>query len=129
MMKAEMETTTAATAAASAGTNRFFGVFATHSPESCPLNKKESRDAFMQVEARLEPLLERSGARLAGFYMSVLEHQWTIILEATSAHEIEDMCIKSGISAFNTVKIVPLTDFRAVMSRLEKSAQGAPEGS
>jgi hypothetical protein len=122
MMNAETATKTKAkantAATADSATKRIFGVFATHSPESCPLNKAESREAFMQVESKLTPLLDRSGGRLVGFYMSVLEHQWTIILEAASAHDIEDMCIKSGISAFNTVKIVPLTDFKAVMSKL-----------
>jgi hypothetical protein len=49
--------------------------------------------------------------------MAVLEHEWFIILEANSAHNIEQICIDSGISSFNTVKIVPLTSFHDVVSK------------
>ena len=51
----------------------------------------------------------------------MLEHEWVIIVEADSAHEIETMCIEAGISAFNTVKIVPLNNFDVVMKRIRGS--------
>jgi hypothetical protein len=41
-----------------------------------------------------------------------------IIIEAESPHEIEAMCIEAGISAFNTVKIVPLSNFDIVMKKI-----------
>jgi uncharacterized protein with GYD domain len=99
-----------------------FGVFATHSPESCPLNNKENRDTFMNIGEKLKMATSKHNvAKVVGFYMSVLEHQWVIIVEADSAHEIETMCIDVGISAFNTVKIVPLNNFDVVMERIQKS--------
>jgi len=51
--------------------------------------------------------------------MSVLEHQWIIIMDATSAHDIEQLCITVGISAISTVKIVPMNDFKKAVSRLK----------
>jgi hypothetical protein len=99
-----------------------FGVFATHSPESCPLNNKHSRDALIQIDDKIKNITEKFHVRkIHGFYLSVLEHQWTIIVEADSAHEIETMCIEVGISAFNTVKIVPLNNFDVVMKRIRSS--------
>ena len=56
--------------------------------------------------------------RMVAFYMSVLEHQWIIIVEAGNAHDVENLCIESGISAYNTVKIVPLNSFEIVMRRI-----------
>ena len=53
--------------------------------------------------------------------MTVLEHEWFIIIEANSAHKLEQICIETGISSFNTVKIVPLTDFHEVVSKLDQS--------
>jgi hypothetical protein len=53
----------------------------------------------------------------------VLEHEWTIIVEAENAHGIESLCIESGISAFSTVKIVPLTDFKVILSKMKGSPQ------
>jgi len=96
-----------------------FGVFATHSPESCPLNNKRSRDTLIQIDDKIKSITEKFHVKkIHGFYMSVLEHQWVIIIEAESAHEIETMCIEAGISAFNTVKIVPLNNFDEVMKRI-----------
>jgi uncharacterized protein with GYD domain len=99
-----------------------FGVFATHSPESCPLNNKTSRDTMIQIDDKVKSITEKFHVRkIHGFYLSVLEHQWVIIVEADSAHEIENMCIEAGISAFNTVKIVPLNNFDVVMKRIKGS--------
>jgi uncharacterized protein with GYD domain len=99
-----------------------FGVFATHSPESCPLNNNQNRDTFTHIDEKLKMATSKYNiSRVVGFYMSVLEHQWVIIVEADNAHEIETMCIEVGISAFNTVKIVPLNNFDVVMERIKKS--------
>ncbi len=96
-----------------------FGVFATHSPESCPLNNRNSKKTFLAIENKLKKNLKKFHiAKVMGFYMSVLEHEWIIILDAKSAHDIENLCIAVGISSLSTVKIVPLNDFRVAMKRL-----------
>ena len=104
---------------------QLFGVFVTHSPESCPLNNQESSKAFAEIEGKLKPdsLAKYRIARVLGFYLSVLEHEWVIIIESESAHEIETFCIEAGISKFNTVKIVPLNNFDAVMSRVRRAGR------
>lgn len=51
--------------------------------------------------------------------MSVLEHEWIIIMDASSAHDIEQLCITVGISAISTVKIVPMNDFKKAVNRLK----------
>ena len=96
-----------------------FGVFAIHSPESCPLNNKKSKDTFLKIEKKLQNSIKNHAIdKLLGFYMSVLEHEWIIILEAKSAHDIETMCIDVGISATSTVKIVPLNEFSKVIKKI-----------
>lgn len=96
-----------------------FGVFATHSPESCPLNNDHSKQIFLGIDKKLKDGLKKHNIdKLVAFYMSVLEHQWVIILDAKNAHDIETMCIDVGISATNTVKIVPLSEFSTVINRV-----------
>lgn len=51
--------------------------------------------------------------------MSVLEHEWIIILDAKNAHYIENLCIAVGISSMSTVKIVPINDFTKVVNKLK----------
>ena len=54
-----------------------------------------------------------------GFYVSVLEHKWVIIIDAKNAHDIEQLCINVGISAISTVKIVPINDFNKMVTKFE----------
>lgn len=96
-----------------------FGVFATHSPESCPLNNKDSKRIFLGIEGKLKDNLKKFNiSKVVGFYMSVLEHQWIIILDAKTAHDIEQFCISVGISTISTVKIVPINDFAVTAKKL-----------
>lgn len=96
-----------------------FGVFAVHSPESCPLNNDQSKYVFMQIESKMKSKLSTlSVKRVIGFYMSVLEHRWIIIFEAANAHDVETLCIEAGISKYNTIKIVPLNNFDVVRNKM-----------
>lgn len=96
-----------------------FGVFAIHSPESCPLNNSRSKKIFMDIQNKLKDSMKKHHIiKFVNFYMSVLEHEWIIILDARQAHDIEQFCIDVGISSISTVKIVPMSDFRDVMKRL-----------
>lgn len=52
--------------------------------------------------------------------MSVLEHEWMIIFEAESTHNIESLCIEAGIASFNTVKIVALRKYEDVQNKIKK---------
>jgi hypothetical protein len=99
-----------------------FGVFAVHSPESCPLNNETSKEIFLKINEKLQDSIRKHNIeKLVGFYMSVLEHEWIIILDAKNAHDIETMCIDVGISATSTVKIVPLNEFTKVIERISKT--------
>jgi hypothetical protein len=101
-----------------------FGIFATHSPESCPMNNQISKKIFMQIEDKIRSNFEKYSIKdIVGFYMSVLEHQWIIIVSAQNAHEIESMCIEAGISSYNTVKIVPLNSFDMVIEKLKNKKE------
>lgn len=99
--------------------NKLFGVFASHSPESCPLNNNKNKEIFKEIDKKLRSNSDKYGVQdINGFYMSVLEHEWIILVRANSAHDIEQLCIESGISSYSTVKIVPLTDYHDVLNRI-----------
>lgn len=97
-----------------------FGVFAVHHPESCPLNNTKSRKIFLDLQSKMKLNAKKHNiTKINAFYMSVLEHQWIIILDAKNAHDIEQFCISVGISSTSTVKIVPIKDFRDVAKTLK----------
>jgi|SRR2546425_7078355 len=95
------------------------GVFAVHSLESCPLNNQKSRKIFLEIQNKMKAHVRKLNiTEVIGFYMSVLEHEWIIILDAKTAHDIEQLCIAVGISTISTVKIVPMNDFKVAVKRL-----------
>ena len=97
-----------------------FGVFAIHSPESCPMNNQRSKEIFLAIGEKIDTnFKEHNIDKVVAFYMSVLEHEWIIILDAKSAHDIEQFCIAVGISSISTVKIVPINDYSVVVKKLK----------
>jgi hypothetical protein len=71
------------------------------------------------VNRACDPTAQYNVQEISGFYMSVLEHEWFILVHSESVHGIEQLCIESGISTFNTVKIVPLTNYQDVLERIQ----------
>ena len=97
-----------------------FGVFAQHSPESCPLNNKKSKTIFVNIKNKMDSKMKNYHIdKIIGFYMSVLEHEWVIIFDAKNAHEIEQLCIEVGISSISTVKIVPMSNYVDTLKRIQ----------
>lgn len=108
-------------------TSLLFSVTAVHSPESCPLNNDDSLEIFLQLGTKIRQNLKKFGiAKAPDFYLSVLEHQWTLIVEAKNAHDIEKFCIEIGISKYHTIKIVPLSKYVDVVKKIHdrKRASG-----
>ena len=92
-----------------------FGVFSIHSPEACPLNNHANRLVGMKILEKMNDVKKRFRIKeIRGFYASVLEHQFVIILDAQDAHNVEKMVIEVGLSKFNTLKIVPLNEFAQI---------------
>jgi len=80
----------------------------------------KSKKIFKELKNKNEPNISRFNVkRVVAFYISVLEHEWVIILDAESVHDIEQLSIAVGISLFNSVKIVPLRYFDEVIKKLE----------
>jgi hypothetical protein len=97
-----------------------FGVFAVHSPESCPLNNKTSKKIFLSIKSKMDSNMKKFHInKVVGFYMSVLEHEWIIIFDAESAHDIEQLCIVTGISSISTIKIVPMNNFTDAIDKIK----------
>ncbi|MGZ5501721.1 MAG: hypothetical protein ACXWEW_11285 [Nitrososphaeraceae archaeon] len=85
------------------------------------MNNVESKKVFLVIKDKLEKSKSKYGVKnIEAFYMSVLEHEWMIIFEAESAHDIESLCIEAGIGSFNPVKIVGLKRYDDVHSKIGK---------
>ena len=99
-----------------------FGVFAVHSPELCPLNNEKSKQIFMKLKTKMDVEMKKYNiSKIVEFYMSVLEHEWIIVIDAVHAHDIEKLCIDVGISSISTVKIVPMNLYSDTIKKFDAS--------
>jgi len=99
-----------------------FGVFAIHSPESCPINNEDNKKIFMKLGEKLETESKKyDNVTVMEFYMSVLEHEWMIIIDAINAHDIEKLCMDVGISSLSTVKIVPMNLYSDTLKKFQSN--------
>jgi len=99
-----------------------FGVFAIHSPELCPLNNEKSKQIFVKLKTKMDVEMKKYNiSKIVEFYMSVLEHEWIIVIDAVHAHDIEKLCIDVGISSISTVKIVPMNLYSDTIKKLDAS--------
>ena len=56
------------------------------------MNNLESKKVFLEIKDKLEKNKSKYRVKnIESFYMSVLEHEWMIIFEAESTHDIESM--------------------------------------
>jgi len=99
-----------------------FGVFAVHSPESCPINNEKSKKIFMKLKENMKHEMKKYNInKIVEFYMSVLEHEWIIVIDAVHAHDIEKLCIDVGISSLSTVKIVPMNLYDDTLKKFQSN--------
>ena len=90
-----------------------FGVYGSHTPETCPLNNREIAEKVVAFAGSdLAGMAKKYKInQVLGQYHSGLEHTFLWIVDAEEAHLIEQFCIDTGVASFNTLKIVPLITF------------------
>ena len=106
-------------------TMALYGIWGSHTTESCPLNNANNRRAVLEVPSDLENVAKNYKInKIVGQYHSALEHTFLWVVDAEDPHLIERFCIEGGIAKFNAVKIVPLITFRDVVDKCKKVENG-----
>jgi hypothetical protein len=70
-----------------------YGIWGTHTVESCPLNNAESRKVVISAPADLEPFAKKYKInKIVGTFHSALEHNFLWVVDAEDPHLIEQFC-------------------------------------
>jgi hypothetical protein len=84
------------------------------------MNNEASKETFLKLKDRLDAEMKKYNInKIVEFYMSVLEHQWIIIIDAIHAHDIEKLCIDTGVASISIVKIVPLNRYEDITKKIQ----------
>jgi len=105
-----------------------YGIYGSHTTESCPLNNSQSRKIVLKTETDngLDDFAIKHKIRILEQYHSALEHNFLWTVESENAHQVERFMMESGWTGFNAVKIVPLGTYRNLVQtckRLEDSSK------
>ncbi len=92
-----------------------YGIFGGHSPENCPLNNSENRKLVIKLDAQLASIVEKTNVKIYQQYHSGLEHTFLWIVNAVDAHTVQNFAVESGWAKFNSLKIVPLIEYKDVV--------------
>ena len=97
-----------------------YGVYGSHTTESCPLNNQQTRKMVIEIGPQFKGVAEQAGVKVIGLYHSGLEHTFLWVLDAKDAQTIETLMIQAGVAKFNSLKIVPLTTFENVIEKCKQ---------
>jgi hypothetical protein len=98
-----------------------YGIYGSHTTESCPLNNIQSRKIVLEMAAEdLENIANKNRVKILEQYHSALEHTFLWTVDTEDAHLVERFMIETGWAAFNAVKIVPLGKYQNVIDACKK---------
>lgn len=97
-----------------------YGIYGSHTTESCPLNHAQNRKLVIEGGPKFQPLAEQAGVKVIGQYHSALEHTFLWVVDAKDAQTVEALMIEAGVAKFNAVTIVPLKTFEDVQKKCQQ---------
>lgn len=77
-----------------------------HNPENCAFRGDEEAERFASALARLEAT--SSGVTVRGSWVNRTGHELFVLVEAATAHAVEELLIESGLIAIGHTRILPL---------------------
>jgi len=99
-----------------------FGIYASHTTESCPLNNINTAKGLVQLTAADVKSLTKQYKinAILGQFHSALEHTFIWIVDAEAPHLIQQFCLAAKIASFNAIKIVPLITFNEALEEMKR---------
>ena len=93
----------------------YYGIYGTHTAETCPLFHEGNRKLLLEIAAGFEGMAAKHDIKLVSAWHSGLEHTFVWIVEAENAHSIQDLMVESGAGRFNSTTIVPMRTLENVV--------------
>ena len=97
-----------------------YGIYGSHTTESCPLNNQTSRKMVIEGGPHFKELAESVDVKVIGQYHSGLEHTFVWIVDAKDGHTVEKLMTQAGVHSFNALTIVPLNTFDGVIEKCKQ---------
>lgn len=93
----------------------------THPPNICPLANKASREAAVAGWKQIPSLAQKHGVNVLSFDHFDPEHFIRAMFEADSIEAVRDFAMEVGLTAWNDLKINPVTPVSELMDTMDKA--------
>ena len=82
-----------------------------HSPQQCPGVALEIRDRVLRMSETMEQVMQHHGCTFQGGWLGKSSHLTFVLIDAPSAHAVDDAMVDMGLAVWNTATIYPVITF------------------
>ncbi len=79
-----------------------------HNPQQCPGVALEIRDRVLRMSDTMEQVMQSHGCAFQGGWLGKSSHLTFVLLDAPSAHAVDDVIVDLGLAVWNTATIYPV---------------------
>jgi len=79
-----------------------------HSPQQCPGVALEIRDRVLRMAETMEEVMRGHGCALQGGWLGKSSHVTFLLVDAPSAHAVDDAMVDLGLAVWNTATMYPV---------------------
>ena len=79
-----------------------------HSPQQCPGVAMEIRDRVLRMSDTMEQVMQSHGCTFQGGWLGKSSHLTIVLIDAPSAHAVDDVMVDLGLAVWNTATIYPV---------------------
>ena len=79
-----------------------------HSPQQCPGVAMEIRDRVLRMSDTMEQVMQSHGCTFQGGWLGKSSHLTFVLIDAPSAHAVDDVMVDLGLAVWNTATIYPV---------------------
>ncbi len=90
-------------------------VICTHNPESCGFRSEEDNRLLFDALRRMPEAAASRGAELVDMWVSPTAHMMFLLVEAPSAHAVDDAIRESGLIGRVDSRILPVYGFEELL--------------
>ena len=82
-----------------------------HTPESCP-GRPENQETVIPCVNKMQELLSERGIKSVGSWADPPGHVNYMVLDAASSHDLQQVIMDSGLSAYTNSSITPVVSLQ-----------------
>jgi hypothetical protein len=99
----------------------YYVLLASHTPDICPTSNAKMKEMLLKRGPEMPDLAKRLGVKIIAGPLVNREHIAVVVVEAAKAEAIDQFISESGLSQWNSVRILPSLMMEEAMKEVAAS--------